>query len=219
MGSSQIRDWTQASCNGRRILYHWAVKEAQHLLPSAVYSSPGALVARRTTAMAWRKRAIAEMQVSRVLEVSELLSHSLRKVPSCCLSHTALPREERVTTMETERLWRALPGAWGKGRPRIFFKSTSLKLFQLQTSRLGRGEGGREGSLYLTIFRIPKEHDGIEREESRNQNTKMEAVSLTWCRIPSNDWATLSFIWQRAKGGLPGWSSHWESACQCRDMG
>ena len=54
--------------------------------------------------MARRKRAIAELPVSRVLEVSELLSHSLRKSPSCCLSHTVLPREERVTTMETERL-------------------------------------------------------------------------------------------------------------------
>ena len=29
MGSSQLRDWTCVSCLGRRILIHWAAKEAQ----------------------------------------------------------------------------------------------------------------------------------------------------------------------------------------------
>jgi len=49
------------------------------------------------------------------------------------------------------------------------------------------GEGGREGSFHLTIFQIPKEHDDTEREESRNQNAKMAAASLSWCRMSSND--------------------------------
>ena len=31
VGSSQIRDWTCVSCIGRRILYHWATREAPFL--------------------------------------------------------------------------------------------------------------------------------------------------------------------------------------------
>ena len=43
VGSSQIRDWTCVSCTGRRILYHWATREAPSLkfliLLSALNSS------------------------------------------------------------------------------------------------------------------------------------------------------------------------------------
>ena len=129
------------------------MKETQHLPSSAVYSSPGALVARHTTAMAWRKRAIAEMQVSRVLEVSELLSHSLRKVPSCCLSHTALPREERVTTMETERL--GGPCLEHEGRADLeFFKN--LLVWSCSSSRLVDWAGGRGAERAVFIWQYSK---------------------------------------------------------------
>ena len=35
-GSSQTRAWTHVCCNGRRILYHWATREAQQVKNSVL---------------------------------------------------------------------------------------------------------------------------------------------------------------------------------------
>ena len=43
-----------------------------------------------------------------------------RESPLGCLSHSVIPREERVAVIETERIQRILPGALGKGRSGSF---------------------------------------------------------------------------------------------------
>ena len=74
VGSSWIRDWTHVSCAGRRILYHWATRDAQcslNIMSFASIRSSHTLLANFTNCL-WRHPRYYYLKLHSLSEKTEL---------------------------------------------------------------------------------------------------------------------------------------------------